>query len=200
MEPRTRAVVAFSVLGAVLVALAAVVIVAGVWVVRDERDEDAGPVMQEAVVVEDLCAVVKPAVPSRFGLDDGQPSNDSADGEESASCVFASSDETRLEVSVTSYDLLEGDPDGELDQMVGTTCDAVEQQYAPDFTEDEFGCGGQTSDKATGPEPATATRISTLPHRNAVVTVVLTDRDAPAAVGAYAAGITFGVVSGDLTG
>lgn len=193
-EARARVLVVFS----VLVAVAAVVAASVVWS-RAGDEEDAAPKLREAVVVDDLCAVVEPLVPGELELGDGQSTNDSGDGAERAACVVGSSGATVLEVRVTSHDMPEGDPYGVLDQLVGAACDAVEQQYAAGFTEDEVGCSGQDSGSTTRPVLATAIQVAPVPNLNAIVSVVLTDRRLPAQVAAYASAITYGVVASDLT-
>lgn len=193
-EARARVLVVCS----ALVVVAAVVATVVAWSPADD-EKDMAPKLREAIVVDDLCAVVEPLVPGELELGEGQSSNDSDDGPERATCVVGSSGATVLEVTVASHDLPEGDPDGVLDQLVDTACDAVEQQYAAGFTEDEAGCSGRDSGSTTRPVLATASQVAPVPSHNAIVTVVLTDRRLPAQVAAYAAAITYGVVASDLT-
>ncbi|MCD4533169.1 hypothetical protein LRP67_03630 [Nocardioides sp. cx-169] len=196
---RRRTPVLVACAGVVAIAVAAALLTA---LVRGGQDNDDTAQDRPPTVITDLCAALEPALPPDLGLAGGRSSNDSRNDTEIATCLVAGTDGAELEVRVTGYELPDGDPDGELEQLVAIACDGVERQYAAGFTEDSASCSGQDSESTTEPLLTSATMITTLPTLNAVASVVLTDRALPAIVGAYTTAVAYAVVSAgaDLAG
>lgn len=191
--------------GALVLALAALAATVAAAVLGGSGEADAElPQVRKAVVVEDLCSLVQPLVPAELGLSPGRSTEDvngDADGDAGirrAACTFGSPGDVSLDVRVASYDLLEGDPAGTLDQLVATTCDAVERDFPVAFAADASGCSGLDAESTGVPVGVSASQVGRIRGSNAVVSVLLTDRRLPAQVAAYAAAITYGLVASDL--
>lgn len=144
-----------------------------------------------AVLVEDLCAVVEPVVPDELGLADGFSRTESREGSEVATCVLSSAGERVLEARLTSYDLLEGDPHGTLDQLLAAACDGLEAQYPDEaFQRDETGCTGRDPGSSDREVLTTVTEVRKAGGVDAIATVTLTHQATPAQVAFYATAIS----------
>ncbi len=177
----------------------AVAVVAGVSAWRDDDDEPA-PRIGRALEVDDLCAAVEPLVPRDLDLGEGSSSTDTVDGRQRATCTVGSPGRAWLEVRVTGYALPEGDPQQTLDQLLGTACDALELHFPVRFDRNDAGCHGQDTEATLRPRITTASRVSALPHLDALVSVALTQRDHPVRNAVYVSAISYGLLGTDLAG